>query len=66
MSCRFQFTDRARFIASSLSNVVKILAEKIHRIKFKYEHNDKKCETCEIKYNICDCCHEYANLIQMI
>ena len=31
-------------MASSLSNLVNNLSEEIHRIKCKYEHDDKKCE----------------------
>ena len=57
-----QSTDKARFMASSLSNLVNSLSEWIHRIKCKYEHNDKKCETCGIKYKYCDCFLEYKNL----
>ena len=33
-----------------LSNLVDNLAEGIHKIKCKYSHNDKKCDTCRIKY----------------
>ena len=44
-------------MASSLSN----LSEGIHRIKCKYGQNDKKCETCGIKYKYCDCFLEYTN-----
>ena len=44
-----QFIDSARFMVSSLSNLVNNLSEKIHRIKYKYAHNDKKCEICKIK-----------------
>ena len=44
-----QFTDSARSMASSLSNFVNNLSEAIHRIKCKFGHNDKKCETCGIK-----------------
>ena len=40
-------------MASSLSNLVNNLSEGIHKIKCKYGHDDKKCETCEIKYNYC-------------
>ena len=36
-------------MVSSLSNLVNKLAEAIHKIKCKYEHGDKKYETCEIK-----------------
>ena len=49
-----QFIDSARFMASSLSNSVKNLSEEIHQIKFKYGHDNKKCETCRIIYNYCD------------
>ena len=44
-------------MASSLSN----LSQGIHRIKCKYGQNDKKCETCGIKYKYCDCFLEYTN-----
>ena len=56
-----QFIDSARFIASSLSNLVNNLSDKIHRIKCKFGHNDKKCETCGIKYKCYDCILEYTN-----
>ena len=55
MSYVLQFIDSARFMASSLSNLVNNLPEGIHRIKCKYEHDDKKCETCGIKYKYYDC-----------
>ena len=48
-------------MASSLSNLVNDLSEGIHRIKCKFEHNDKKCETCGIKYKYCNCFLEYTN-----
>ena len=50
-----QFIDSARFMASSLSNLVNNLSEGIHRIKCRFGNNDKKCETCGIKYKYCDC-----------
>ena len=50
ISYLLQFIDSARFMASSLSNLVNNLSEGIHRIKFKFRHDDKKCETCGIKY----------------
>ena len=56
-----QFIDSARFMASSLSNLVNNLSEGIHRIKCKFGHNDKKCETCGIKYKYCDCFLEYTH-----
>ena len=48
-------------MASSLSNLVNNLSEGIHRIKFKYGHNDKNCETCRIRNKYCDCFTEYTN-----
>ena len=48
-------------MASSLSNLVNNLSEGIHRIKYKVGHDDKKYETCTIKYKYCDCFLEYAN-----
>ena len=36
-------------MASSLSNFVNNLSEGIHRIKWKFGLDDKKCETCGIK-----------------
>ena len=49
-------------MARSLPNLVNNLSEGIHRIKCKYQHNDKKCETCRINYKYCHCFLEYANL----
>ena len=46
---RLQFIDSARFMASSLSNLVNNLAEVTHKIKSKYAHDSKKSETCGIK-----------------
>ena len=46
VSYRFQCIDIARFIASSLSNLVNNLAEGVHKIKCNCKRNDKKCETC--------------------
>ena len=40
-----QFIDSARFMRSSLSNLVNNFSEGIHRIKCKFGHNDKKRET---------------------
>ena len=54
-----QITDSARFMASSLSNLVSNLSEKIHRIKYKFGYNDKKSETSGIKYRYCNCFLEY-------
>ena len=46
MFYRLQFIYSARFMASSLSNPVSNLAEGTGKIKCKYGHDDKKCETC--------------------
>ena len=56
-----QFIDSVRFIASSLSNLVNNLSERIQRIKCKFGHDDKKCETCGIKYKYCNCFLEYPS-----
>ena len=37
----------------TLSNIVYNLAEGIHEIKCKYEHDDKNCKTCRIKCKVC-------------
>ena len=55
-----QFIESARFMTSSLSNFVNNLSERIHRIKFKFGHNDKICEAYRIKYKYCDCFLEYT------
>ena len=36
---------------TSSSNLVDNIAEGIHKVKCKYGYYNKKCETCEIKYN---------------
>ena len=48
-----QFIVSPRFMASSLSNLVNNLPERLHRIKLG--HDDKKCETYGIKYKYCNC-----------
>ena len=48
-------------MASSLSNLVNNRSDEIHRIKCKYKLDDKKCETCGIKYKYYDCFLEYTN-----
>ena len=37
-------------MASTLSNLVDNIAEKIHKTKCKFGHDNKKCEACGIKY----------------
>ena len=60
------FTDSARFMASSLSDLVHNFSEVIHIsmenikvFKYKYERDDKNYETCGIKYKYCNCFHEH-------
>ena len=48
-------------MASLLSNLVNNLTEGIHKIKCKCRHDDKKCETCGIKYRDYDYCLEHMN-----
>ena len=48
-------------MASSLTNLVNNLAEGIHKNKCKYEHDDKKCGTCGIKYKNWECFFENTN-----
>ena len=55
------FTDSARFMASSLSNLVNNLSEVIHRIKYKYGHDDKNYKTCGIEYQYRNYFHEHIN-----
>ena len=56
-----QFIDSRRVMASSLSNLVNNLSEEIRRIKCTFRHDAKKCETCGIKYDYCDCFRKYIN-----
>ena len=41
-------------MASCLSNFINNLSEEIHRIKYKFGHDDKKCDTCWIEYKYCN------------
>ena len=61
ISFMLQFIDSARFMVSSLSNLINNLSEGIHRIKYKFGHSDKKYETFRIKYKHCNYLLEYAN-----
>ena len=56
-----KFIDSARFMASSLSNLVNNLSERLNRIKCNLRQYDRKCETWRIKYKYCDCFLEYTN-----
>ena len=48
-------------MVNSLSNLVNNTFERFHKIKCKYGHEDKKCETCGIKYKYCNCFLEYKH-----
>ena len=41
-----QFIDSAKFITSSLLNLLNNLSERLHRTKCKFGHDHKKCEIC--------------------
>ena len=56
-----QFIDSARFMASTLSNLVNNLSEEIHRINVNWDAMKKKCETCGIKFKHCDCFLKYTS-----
>ena len=56
-----QFIDSARFMASSLSNLVNNLSVGIHKIKCKYGNDNKKFQKCRIKCKYCECLLEYIN-----
>ena len=48
-------------MTSSLSNLNNNISEGIHKVKCKHRHDDKKCETCGIKYKYCNFFLEYTN-----
>ena len=52
-------------MSSSISILLNILAEKTHKIKCKYGHDNKKCETCGVKYKDCECFLEYTIIQQL-
>ena len=62
ISYRLQLIDSARHMASLFSNLVNNFAEGIHKIKCKYRNDNKKYETCGIKFKDCECCIEYTNV----
>ena len=47
-----QFIDSVRFMASSISNLVNNLSEGIHRIKCKFELDDKNVKYVELNISI--------------
>ena len=62
VSYKLQLIDIAKFMASSLSNVVDNLAEAIQKIKCKYEHDYKKCKEVELNTKIVSEYHGYEDL----
>ena len=62
ISYNIQVIERARFLASSLLNLVDNLAKGTHKTKCKHGHENKLCEMCGIKYKDCECCLEYINV----
>ena len=46
---------RARFMASLLSDLVNNYSKGVHKIKYKFGNDDKKCKICKIKSKNCDC-----------
>ena len=61
ISSILQFVDSTRFMAISILNLVNNLYQEIHVIRCKSGRNDKKCETCGIKYMYCDFFLQYTN-----
>ena len=62
ISYKLKFSEGPGFMASSPPNLVDNLAEVIHKIKCKCGIDNKKCETCGIKYKDCECYLEYTNV----
>ena len=62
LSYRLKFIDNVRFMTSWLSHLVYHLDKRIHKIKCKYSHDNKKCKACGIKCKDCECCLEYRNV----
>ena len=48
-------------MASSLLNPFNSLSEGIHKIKRKYGHDSKTCETCRTNHKYCDCFLQCTN-----
>ena len=48
-------------MARSLSNLANNLSEGIHKIRCKYEHNDKIYRICGATYKVSDYFLEYTN-----
>ena len=48
-------------MASSLSNLINNFSEGIHKIKYKYGHDNKKCETCGVTYEVSQQTHQRSS-----
>ena len=42
-------------MASLLSNLVNNYSKGVHKSKYKFGNDDKKCKICKIKSKNCDC-----------
>ena len=62
ISSKLKLIYCTKFIVSLLLNLFNNLAKWIYKIKCKYAHENKKCETCGIKHKECECCLEYINI----
>ena len=62
ISYKLKFIDSAKFMASSLSNLVNSVAEAIYKMKWKYGQDDENWENCRIKYKGCNWFLEYTIL----
>ena len=49
-----QFIDGARFMASSLQNLVNDVSQGFSKNKCKLGHDDKRYQACGIKYKYCN------------
>ena len=62
ISCKLQFNDSARYMESLIyiKSCQQSFCKVIQKIKCKYKCNDKKCETCRIKFTYFEGFLEYA------
>lgn len=58
---KLEIINSVGFLASSLSNIVEDHSEGTHKTKWKYRHDNKKCENFKIKCKYCECYLEYIN-----
>ena len=61
ISYKLKLIDSAKLTTRSLSSFAERLAEGIHKIKCRYFHKKKKCETFGITYKYCKYSLEYTN-----